>query len=260
MVKDRKDLDTQHYDILNEYQCKFIEIINTKGSNTIICVTYRHPKNTSDHTFNTWLQNSLEQISKEHKTSIFIGDFNYNLLKYSKDKNVTQFVDTMTQFNLQPTINKPTRIVKNQKPSLIDNIFVNSLEKNIISGNLVSKISDHMPNFMLMNDQSLASKKMQNKKRCYKNYNAEEYRKDIETIDITPALLRYTDANEIYKYYHDQALAVMVLAVPAIEAAIPKSASFNWACLLINRLEGLRSRWAILWLCAYSSASHNCNM
>ena len=102
-----------------------MEIINVKGSNYIVCVCYRHPKKTSDETFNTWLQNS-------------------------KDNKVTQFLDIMTQFNLQPTINKLTRIVKNQRPSLIDNIYINSLEKIITSGNLVSQISDHMPNFMFM--------------------------------------------------------------------------------------------------------------
>ncbi len=215
--KDRKDLDTQHHDNLNEFQCKFIEIINPKESNIILCVTYRHPKKTSDHAYNTWLHDSLEKIGKEHKTLVFVGDFNYNLLKYSKDTNVTKFSDTMSHFNLQPTINKPTRIVKNQQPSLIDNIFINSLDKNIISGNLTSKISDHMPNFLIMNNHSLSSKNLPNKKRTYKNFKKEEYQKDIQSIDITPALLCYTDdVNPIFKFYQDQLLAVMNKHAPFV--------------------------------------------
>ena len=122
----------------------------------------------------------------------------------------------MSQFNLQPTINKPTRIVKNQNPSLIDNIFVNTLQKNIITGNLVSKISDHMPNFMIMNDHTLSSKKLQNKKRSFKNFNTEEYQNDIQSIDITRALHQYTDINEIFKYYQDQLLAVINKHAPYI--------------------------------------------
>ena len=98
--KQRKDLDTKFHDDINENQCKIIEVVNTKGSNIIICVTYRHPKKTSDNTFNTWLHNSLENIRKERKTTIFVGDFNYNLLKYSKDKNVTEFTYTMVNFKL----------------------------------------------------------------------------------------------------------------------------------------------------------------
>ena len=98
----------------------------------------------------------------------------------------------MSQFNLQPTINKPTRIVKNQQPSLIDNIFVNSLDKDIITGNLVSKITDHMPNFMIMKDQSVSqNKKLRDKKRSFKNFNQDEYQKDIESINILPALHLY---------------------------------------------------------------------
>ena len=93
--KDRKDLDIQHCDDLNEYQCKFIEVINTKGSNILICVSYRHPKKASNNSYNTWLNDTLDKISKEHKILIFLGDFNYNLLKYSQDNNVITFVDTM---------------------------------------------------------------------------------------------------------------------------------------------------------------------
>ena len=35
-------------------------------------------------------------------------------------------------------------------PALIDNIFINTLNKNAIGGNHTSKISDHMPNFLIL--------------------------------------------------------------------------------------------------------------
>ncbi len=106
--------------------------------------------------------------------------------------------------------------MKNQQPSLIDNIFVNSLDKNITSGNFLSKISDHMPNFMIMNDHTTSNKKVQNKKRSFKNYNADSYRQDIDSIDITPALRCYTDINQLYQYYQDQVLAVANMHAPYI--------------------------------------------
>ena len=34
-------------------------------------------------------------------------------------------------------------------PSLIDNIFLNTIENNPISGKLTSKITDRMPNFVI---------------------------------------------------------------------------------------------------------------
>ena len=51
---------------------------------------------------------------------------------------------------LQPYIIYPTRIVQNAKPSLIDNIFANCIDKEILSGNLIQNITDHLPNFILL--------------------------------------------------------------------------------------------------------------
>ena len=214
--KDRKDLDIQHCDDLNEYQCKFIEVINTKGSNILICVSYRHPKKASNNSYNTWLEDTLVKISREHKILIFLGDFNYNLLKYSQDNNVRTFVDTMASHNMQPTINKPTRIIKNQKPSLIDNFFTNAIDRNIITGNLVSKITDHMPNFMIMKDVYFNTNRKFNKRRSFRNFDLAKYQEDISSIDLTPIILRSSDINEIYKYYHDQLLTVINHHAPFI--------------------------------------------
>ena len=51
---------------------------------------------------------------------------------------------------LHPCITEPTRLIKKQKPSLINNIFVNFFNKKVISGNLFDKISDHLPNFVVI--------------------------------------------------------------------------------------------------------------
>ena len=50
----------------------------------------------------------------------------------------------------QPHILQPTRIIESNKPSLIDNIFLNSIEHSTLSGNLITKISDHLPNFYFL--------------------------------------------------------------------------------------------------------------
>ena len=44
----------------------------------------------------------------------------------------------------------PTRITERQKESLIDNIFINFSDLHCLSGNLFEKISDHLPNFMII--------------------------------------------------------------------------------------------------------------
>ena len=53
---------------------------------------------------------------------------------------------------LQPCITQPTRVIEHQRPSIIDNIFINSNEEPIC-GNIVSRLSDHFPNFILVKNK-----------------------------------------------------------------------------------------------------------
>ena len=66
--------------------------------------------------------------------------------------------------NVQPCILGPTRIIDGNNPSLIDNIFSNSIE-NIISGNLFDKIPDHMPNFVIIENVKTKTKKKTSQKK-----------------------------------------------------------------------------------------------
>ena len=57
-------------------------------------------------------------------------------------------MNTMNSNLHGPCITEPTRIGDKQKRTLIDDIFVNLLSKEVKSGNLIKKISDHLPNFI----------------------------------------------------------------------------------------------------------------
>ena len=118
--------------------------------------------------------------------------------------------------SLQPTINKPTRVVDRHKPSLLDNIFTNAIDKDIHTGNLTAKITDHMPNFIIMKNLSFEHKKVCRKVRCYKNFNLESYLLDIDSIDLAPKLAQTNDVNEIYKYYQEQIINVINKHAPFI--------------------------------------------
>ena len=78
----------------------------------------------------------------------------------------------------QPCISKPTRIVGNQKPSLIDNIFVNTIESPIC-GNLIDKISDHLPNFIIENQDIKEKTIANNHQRDTKNYNPVKFHNEL---------------------------------------------------------------------------------
>lgn len=74
------------------------------------------------------------------------GDLNIYLLKPSDHPKTTEFVNTMLSLSFYPLIIKPSRITKDSA-TLIDNIFINLIEGNAISGLLVADISDHFPVF-----------------------------------------------------------------------------------------------------------------
>ena len=80
-----------------------------------------------------------------------MGDYNINLLITDTDHNVSDFYDILSLTFFAPYILQPTRLAENSK-TLIDNIFLNSIEFNTFSGNLTSHISDHLRQFLILKD------------------------------------------------------------------------------------------------------------
>ena len=94
---------------------------------------------------------ALNTITKEKKRGFIMGDLNINLLKYNHNHQVNTFVNLMYSYSLFPCIDRPTRVYSTKNGttiSLIDNIFTNNIEHKITSGNLVTDLSDHFPNFV----------------------------------------------------------------------------------------------------------------
>ena len=145
----RKDLDQRIKNGNSETEMKWIEIVEEKRTNKIIGIIYRHP-NKIENDFNLALSKILCKIKKEKKRIIVAGDFNYDVT-YTKNEKVNELIILMYENLCQPCILKPTRIVENQRPSLIDNIFINSIESPV-SGNPIERLSDHFPNFLIINN------------------------------------------------------------------------------------------------------------
>ena len=91
----------------------------------------------------------LEKISKEKKMVVLLGDFNAELLKYDHDEEVSGFLDAMYSKLLLPNISSPTRITS-ASATLIDNIFTNDYDNTFTSGNLVTTLSDHLAQILIV--------------------------------------------------------------------------------------------------------------
>ena len=135
----RKDLKIHKS---KEVESIFIEIINKKERNTIIGCIYRHPCMDAREFNDTFLQNTLEKLSYENKDIILMGDFNIDILKYDTNNDSAAFLDMMYENFLLSYVSSPTRITSRSQ-ALLDNIFSNIIEDEIISENITTTISDH---------------------------------------------------------------------------------------------------------------------
>ena len=132
----------------------FLEILGHDDSgscrkNSIIGVIYRSPSFPSIQDFNDTLSQLLDRITLENKNIILTGDINIDLLKSNSNRLATNYLDMMMSHNLIPCITLPTRITQSTA-SLIDHIFTNVIPKNSTAGTLISDITDHFSNFILI--------------------------------------------------------------------------------------------------------------
>ena len=105
----------------------------------------------------TYLQNTLEKLSYENKDTILMGDLNIDILKYDTNNDFAVFLDMMYENFLLPYIYSPTRVTPKSQ-TLIDNIFSNIIEDEIISGNIATTIPDHKEQFTLFKNKTKSQK------------------------------------------------------------------------------------------------------
>ncbi len=115
----------------------------------------------------------------------------------------------------QPHILQPTRIIDNNRPSLIDNVFLNSIEHETLSGNLITKISDHLPNFIFCKSMNLKSKS-ENRGfyRDYSNFKLDSYIYDLRKSNLDEKLNSVHGADEQYKLFRNILISNMQKHAP----------------------------------------------
>ena len=96
-----------------------------------------------------YLNQILENISKEQKSIFLVEDFNVNLLNYNEHNQTNEFLDSLVSNSFIPLILQPTRITSHSD-TLIDNIFSNVIDPDIKSGNFTATIFDHLPQFAII--------------------------------------------------------------------------------------------------------------
>ena len=164
-----------------ELESIFVEILNEKGSNIIVACIYKHPNMDIDE-FNILYSDLVEKMAQENKKLVVMGDFNVDLLKSETDAKASTFLQNNLTSCLKPFITKPTRVTPHSK-TLINNIFSNYLENSFTAGNLICSISDHLPQFFLIHQDSNNFKDVNKVKRDYSKFNRENFVLDFLSKD-----------------------------------------------------------------------------
>ena len=133
----------------NEFESTFLEIIIPGKKNLIIGCIYRHPSSSiSIGDFSKYhLDPMLQMISLENKNCSIVGDFNIDRLKVEICNDINSYYNTLLSNYFAPYILQPTRL---QSKTLINNIFLNTIEYPSISGNREIQISDHLIKFVIL--------------------------------------------------------------------------------------------------------------
>ena len=127
--KTRDDLKIYKKKLL---ESKFIEVLSDSNKNAIVGCIYKHPGLTIQEFNFDFLYPLIDKLATENKNIVLLGDFNVDLLHYESNNPTREFLDLMFSASLTPQITVPIRLIVRSK-TLIDNIFTNSVEENIIS-------------------------------------------------------------------------------------------------------------------------------
>ena len=142
----------------------------------------------------------MNKFSKENKKKIYIsGDFNFNLLKFSKHEDTANFFNKMSSNLFIPHIIVPTKI-NTGNDTLIDNMFSNQYNPDTISGNLTVNISDgHLPSFIITpkSNQNHLPKNHNIFTRDLKNFDRESFFLDLALINWND-LIEVKDSNSSF--------------------------------------------------------------
>ena len=132
-----------------------------------------------------------------------MGDFNINHLKSETNAGISFFYNMMLTNFFAPYILLPTRPASK---SLIDNIFLDTIDYPSKSGNLKIQLADHLLQFVLLEDFFKPSfRKNHNiKERNFKHVNEREFKETIDSIDVYNLLqLNINDPNFSMENIHN---------------------------------------------------------
>ena len=111
-----------------------------------------------------------------------MGDFNLNLLTYETHADPNDFLNSMISYSLLPYIMHPTRVT-DYSSTVIDNIFSNITDCESKGSNVLCEISDHFPQFIIIEKSIVDYKACSFAKRDFSKVNENSFVQDYLSSD-----------------------------------------------------------------------------
>ena len=177
----------------DEYETVWAEIENSKDKNILICCAYRHPSSEIEH-FTEYIQRTLSIPSVANKHVFILGDFNINLLNHDSHTATCDFVSVLLSQNFLPYIIHPTR-VSDHSSTIIDNIFSNVCNFDTRSGNILTQVADHFPQFLIVKKAVLTIKNLSYYQHDYSKFDQERFLADFQSLNFDYLNENHSDVN-----------------------------------------------------------------
>ena len=193
----------------NGFETIWVEIDNKYSKNFLFCCTYRHPGADIEN-FVSHFRLILPKLL--NKQVFIMGDFNINLVKYDSHTPTTDFVNTFFSNNFLPCITHPTRVSK-VSSTVIDNIFTNVIGTKITCGNILTHISDHFPQFAIVENANISYKELEILKSDYSSFNEKNFLSDFSAMDFN-YVYNSIDVDCVYNKFLDDITSLVEKHVP----------------------------------------------
>ena len=143
-----------------------------------------------------------DSIFKKSNT-IFIGDFNIDLLIHSQHQEKNEYLNMFQTFGYVPLITRATRFPQGRQrgnPSLLDHIFVNFTPPSC-AGILHHEITDHLPVFLNIHLPQPVSNCFKIKFRIFNEENEQKFTRKL-AYTMWEELLIESDADKNFEIFY----------------------------------------------------------
>ena len=178
------------------------------------------PPNSNLDLFMSGFQPVLDHFNHFGVECLIAGYFNIDLLKYDAHRGTGLFLDCLHEHALMPLITKPTRFTSDSF-TLIDNMFTNKPNNVMLSGILITDISDHLPVFYISvrNNKINAPKFTTVSTRSITDQNTIAFKNELTNTDWS-SMYNASNTNTAYDTFLNKYNTIFNKLIPIVNKSV----------------------------------------